>query len=518
MTKSQVFFLSSLAFIMGIFIGSYYSIPVWTLFFIAAAAAPFVFLFKNKKRLRIFFALFVIFLLGFARIEGIKLKELEILRIENLDNKILKLEGVVSSIPEIKDNKQRITLENLENKNDSSKINRKILVYANRYPEYRFKDKIEIEGKISLPENFDGFDYENYLRAKGIYYISYYPKITLKGKNKKDFYGVILGARSGISDLMKEIISQPQAGIMNAVILGSEADISKDVLENFNKTGTRHIFAVSGSNITLVSVALMYFLLALGLKRDYAFYFAVLGVLCFVLIVGFPASAVRAAVMGIITLFAVKVGRLSNMTNAIIFAAALMLIYNPFLLKYDVGFQLSFIAVLGLIYIFPRLNKSFEKYGDFYGLKAILLLTVSAQIAVLPIILSAFENFSLFSVLANVMILPFVPLITISGFIITAIGAFNLFVAQIVSWPIWLVVFYQMEVVKFFSGFSFASVDFGKFSGFWIIAYYSVLVLILNNKKISSALSRNLAVIIYPMGNPIFKFFYAWDEERKKKG
>lgn len=491
MTKSRIFFLSFLAFIAGIFIGSYYSVSAWILIFASGVVAPLIFLFKEKKRVGIFFALTVIFLLGFAKMESAKLKETEISKIKSLDNKTLALEGTISLIPEIKDNRQKIVLENLKNKNGDEKISGKVLVYTDRYPEYEFGDKIEIEGKISLPENFDGFDYENYLRAKGVYYISYYPKITLKEKSKKDFYGVILGARSDISDLMKEIISQPQAGIMNAVILGSEADISKDVLENFNKTGTRHIFAVSGSNITLVSVALMYFLLALGLKRDYAFYFAVLGVLCFVLIVGFPASAVRAAVMGIITLFAVKVGRLSNMTNAIIFAAALMLIHNPFLLKYDVGFQLSFIAVLGLIYIFPKLNKSFEKYGDFYGLKAILLLTISAQIAVLPIILSAFESFSLFSVLANVMILPFVPLITISGFIITAIGAFNLFAAQIVSWPIWLVVFYQMEVVRFFSGFSFASVDFGKFSGFWIIAYYSVLILILNNKKISSVLSRN---------------------------
>ncbi len=490
MTKSRIFFLSCIAFIAGIFSGSYYSISAWILIFTAGVLAPLVFLFKEKKRLKIFHAFAIIFLLGFARIESGKMKEVEILKIKSLADKNLVIKGTISSVPEIKDNRQKIILESLENKDNDKKINGKILIYIDRYPEYEFRDKIEIKGKISLPENFDGFDYENYLRLKGIYYISYYPEITLKEKSEKNFYGGILGARGDISGLMKKIFSQPQAGILNAVILGSEADISKEILEDFNKTGTRHIFAVSGSNITLVSVALMYFLLAFGLKRSHAFYFAVLGILGFILIIGFPASAVRAAIMGITVLIAVKAGRLSNMTNAIIFAAALMLIHNPFLLRYDVGFQLSFVAVLGLIYIFPKFNKLFEKYNDFYGLKSILLMTVSAQIAVLPIILSAFESFSIFSILANIMVLPFVPLVTISGFIIAAIGFLNLSIAQIISWPIWLVVSYQLEIVRFFSGFSFASVSFGKFNSFWIVIYFLVLALALNREKITSVFLR----------------------------
>ena len=497
MTKSKYFLLFCIAFIFGVFLGSYASIQIWILFLLAGFCISLVFLLGiNKanrppdkggwgvdsisysKKLPILVLMLIAFLLaGFIRMESGKLSGKDIFKIENLNGQKLSLEGDISSMPEIKNGKQKIVLENISKTENNQKIEGEIIVYAGQYPEYDFGDRIRLEGKISLPENFDGFEYRNYLFTKGIYYIAYYPKIEIVKKNNEGINFQILQFRKYASGLIKKIFPQPHAGIISAMTLGIKSNISDEVLESFNKTGTRHIIAISGLHMTIVAVVLMFLLLAIGLKRNYAFYFAILGIIFFVALVGFPPSAVRAAVMGGLVLFAVKVGRLANAGNAIVFAGVLMLLYNPNLLRYDTGFQLSFSAILGIIYIFPRLDKIFEKYPDHLNIKSMLLITISAQLATLPIIINSFGSFSLLSVFANVLILPFVPAVMLGGFLAIIIGSANLFLSQIISYPIWLVLSYQIEIIKFFTSFDFAYFNFEKTGWIFFVIYYGVLVL-----------------------------------------
>ena len=496
MTRSKYFLLFCIAFISGIFLGSYFSISIWILFLLAGFFISLIFLFRKNTRppdkegwgvkennfisyngMLLMLILIVFTLLGFARIESVKLSEKKIFEIESLNDRKMILEGKIFESPEIKNGKQKIILENLKDIKNSNDIDGKIIVYAERYPEYNFSDKISVNGKINIPEDFDGFEYKNYLFAKGIYYIVYYSEIEIVEKNDAGINFQISQFRIYANELIKKIFPAPQAGIVSAMTLGVKSSISSETLESFNKTGTRHIIAISGLHMTIVSVIFMYLLLAVGLKRNYAFYFAILGIVFFVALVGFPPSAVRASVMGGLVLFAEKVGRLRNAGNAVIFAGVLMLLYDPNLLRYDTGFQLSFLAVLGIIYIYSKLDLYLKKYPDRLKIKTMFLITISAQIATLPIIISSFGNFSLLSVFANVLILPFVPVVMLGGFLVMIIGFVNLFIAQILSWPIWFVLVYQIEIIKFF-----ASFDFGYFSfesgSVWIMAvYYGVLVL-----------------------------------------
>ena len=501
MTRSKTFLFICLSFIFGISIGSYFSIQIWILFLLAGLFISFVFLSGKNKKIRIVFLLLVFLLLGFIRIESGKLNEAEILEIDELNDSVVSINAKISEMPEIKNGKQKIIIEdcvfshqsplrrdsdgagNTEDIN-SNKIDGKIIIYAERYPEYDLGDIIYLQGKIKIPEDFEGFEYRNYLLAKNIYYIVYYPEIELKERNESGFYFQISNYRKYANDLIKKIFPQPQAGIVSAMTLAVKSDISEEILEAFNKTGTRHIIAISGLHMTIVAVSLMYILLALGLNRNYAFYFSILGIIFFVTLVGFPPSAVRAAVMGGLVLFAVKVGRLTNAGNAIIFAAVLMLLYNPNLLRYDTGFQLSFAAALGIIYIFPKLDNLFKKYSNALNIKTIFLITISAQAAVLPIIINNFGSFSLLSVLANVLILPFVPIVMLGGFLLIIISSVNLLTAQILSWPIWLILFYQIEVINFFAGLSFGFVSFEKFGFLFVGVYYLGLIMILDFKRI----------------------------------
>ena len=478
LTRSKIFLFLCLSFIFGISVGSYYSIPIWILFLAVGFFISLVFLSGKNSKIRILFLLLIFLSLGFARIETIKLSEADILEIDQLNDKNILVNGKISEMPEIKNGKQKIIIADIENVDDinNTKISGKIIVYVERYPEYNFGDIIEVNGKIKIPEDFEGFEYRNYLLAKNIYYISYYPEIELEERNESRFYFQISNFRKYANDLIKKIFPQPEAGIVSAMTLAIKSDLSEDILEAFNKTGTRHIIAISGLHMTIVAITLMYLLLAIGLNRNYAFYFSLLGIIFFVTLVGFPPSAVRAAVMGGLVLFAVRVGRLTNAGNAIIFAGALMLVYNPNLLRYDVGFQLSFAAALGIIYIFPKLDNLFKKYSNFLNIKTIFLITISAQAAVLPIIINNFGSFSFFSVLTNILILPFVPIVMLGGFLLIIIGSVNLLLAQILSWPIWLILFYQIETINFFASLSFGFVSFEKFGFLFVGVYYLGLI------------------------------------------
>jgi len=489
MTKSKYFLLFCLSFIFGISLGSYFSIPIWILFLLAGLFISFVFLFGENKRIKILFLLLIFLSLGFVRIESGKLSEAEILKIDKLDDEGVSINGSISEMPEIKNGKQKIVIEDCvfsrqsplrRDSDGANKINGKIIIYTERYPEYDLGDIIYLQGKIKIPEDFEGFEYRNYLLAKNIHYISYYSEIKLKEKSENSFYSKISDYRKNANNLVKKIFPQPEAGIVSAMTLAIKSDLNEEILEMFNKTGVRHIIAISGLHMTIVAVTLMYILLAIGLNRNYAFYFSILGIIFFVTLVGFPPSAVRAAVMGGLVLFAVRVGRLTNAGNAIVFAAVLMLLYNPNLLRYDTGFQLSFAAALGIIYIFPKLDNLFKKYSNFLNIKTILLITISAQVAVLPIIINNFGSFSFLSVLTNVLILPFVPIVMLGGFLLTIIGSVNLLAAQILSWPIWLILSYQIEIIKFFAGLSLGFVEFNKFSFLFIVVYYLVLIGLVN--------------------------------------
>lgn len=486
LTKSKIFLFGCLFFVLGIFLGSYYSIPIWVLFLSVGFLISLIFLFWNNKKVRIILLLVVFILLGSIRIESGKLNENRIFEIESLNDQKMILEGKISESPEIKNNKQKIILENLKNIKSGNEIDGKMIVYTERYPEYNLKDIIKFESKINLPEDFDGFEYRNYLFSKEIYYIAYYSKIEMVENNDAGINFQISQFRIYANELIKKIFFQPQAGIVSAMILGIKSDISSETLESFNKTGTRHIIAISGLHMTIVSVIFMYLLLALGLKRNYAFYFAILGIAFFVALVGFPSSAVRAAVMGGLILFAVKVGRLNSAGNAVIFAGVLMLLYDPNLLRYDTGFQLSFLAVLGIIYIYPRLDLRLKKYPDRLKIKTMFLITISAQIATLPVIINSFGNYSVFSVLANILVLPFVPVVMVGGIISIIAGSMNLLIGQIIAIPILLVLSLQLYIINFFAEFDVGYFSFENVSVLFYLVYYGVLVLGLNFGRIKN--------------------------------
>lgn len=356
------------------------------------------------------------------------------------------LSGKISSEPDIRSDFSQYVLEISGNK--------KLLIKTGLYPEYFYGDIIKITGKIERPENFDSFDYKNYLAKDNIFFISRYPQISLiKREDKKDFYGYLLVFKKSFTDQINKILPEPQASFLSALLVGAKRSLPDDLIKAFNATGTSHIIAISGYNISIIAALVFNFLGFLLVPRRLIFWLVGFLIIIFTLIAGAGASVVRAAVMGGLILLAKREGRFYDMRTAIVLAAALMLIFNPYLLRYDAGFKLSFLATLGLIYLSPYFEKWFTKVPEFFSLKSNLVATLSAQIATLPVLLFDFGRFSLISIPANILILPSVPPAMLFGFLTTILSFLSLKVGSIVAIISWFLLSYQIRVAELLSTF-----------------------------------------------------------------
>ena len=295
----------------------------------------------------------------------------------------------------------------------------KISVNAPPYLYFRYGDSVKLQGTIKkLPEETAA-----YFLKDGILGRMSFPKIEKIKSGQGNFLKAkLLDFRGRILEIFKNNLPVEKAALLSGITLGSREGFSDDLKNKMSLTGTTHLVALSGYNISVVALAAGA-AFGLYLSPSVSFYLTVLVIFLFVLMTGAEASAVRAAIMGIIVLLANEVQRSFSLRNAIAIAAFLMVLYNPKVLVFDLGFQLSFLALLGIVYLNPVFKKILKmEDSGFFSWKRNLLTTLSAQLMVLPLLLGKFGIFSLTSLLANVLILEVVPLTMALGFILTLAG------------------------------------------------------------------------------------------------
>lgn len=226
----------------------------------------------------------------------------------------------------------------------------------------------------------------------------------------------------GFRQKLNKIYSGDSAALAYGLIFGANTDFSKDLKESFKRSGTSHLVAVSGYNVSIITAWL--FGTLRYISKNFAGVFSLVALIFFYLITGGSASLLRAAIMGSLILISRFIGRKVHPVHLIFLAASLILILNPYAI-YDVGFQLSFFATSGLFFLAEPLEKliSFGRFKSF--ILKIFSETLSAQIFVLPILIGNFGQFSLIAPISNILILPLVPL---SMFMIAlSLAAFSLF-------------------------------------------------------------------------------------------
>ena len=344
-----------------------------------------------------------------------------------------------------------------------------VLVRTARYPQYHYGDTLQIFGTLETPPVFEGFSYRDYLARRGVYAMMRRARITLlepqRGFSPRaEMYRFKARANAVIT----RILPQPEASLLSGILLGLRSSIPRDLYDKFNATGTSHVIVISGSNISLV-VGLLLLVGEKLLGRRRAAFLALLGVALYTVMVGADAAVVRAAIMGVLYVLAMVLGRPNAVLNALFASALAMTAANPLTL-WDAGFQLSFLATLGLIVLVPpleRLAAGWLKRLDGTPvaglasdmLKEALLVTLAAQIITAPLILYQFGRFSLVSLPANLLIVPVQPLVMSLGGLATLVGMVSPPLGIGLGWLAWLPLAWTVRVVEWAAAIRWAQVE-----------------------------------------------------------
>ena len=507
--RSQIFFYILLSFILGVFAASFLQPKIGqsladstirnAVLIAAAICALLIAVFYRRgsrllnPRLALAAFLTLFFLAGILRFNTVNSRQHNLQKFAEAQEQVVDpqskhpikvtLYGYITSEPEISGNKQQFSFYAKQLSAPPYFINtdERVLITAGSYPRYQYGDHLKIYGQIKKPENFNDFDYRAYLAKDGVFTVMFYPeiksaslKLPLYEKTKITLFRKIFAVKNAFERSIQRSVAEPNAAFIGGILLGSRSQIPQDIKDAFARTSTSHILAISGYNITMVALIISAFFL-LFFRRPMAFWFSLAGVAVFTILTGAQASVVRAAIMGALVLTARREGRLNDPRNAIALAGAVMILINPTILRHDIGFQLSFAATLGLIYVAPIIEKYFTELTNIFDFRQTFVMTVSAQIFVLPLLLYYFKNLSLTSLPANLIILPTIPLAMLLGFFSGLAGMALPFLGQFVGYFAWFLTTVELGIVRMFAAPSWASISIGL-SWYEVVAVYAFIV------------------------------------------
>jgi len=359
-----------------------------------------------------------------------------------------------------------------------------VLMRAAPLPRFRYGDLLELRGELATPPSFDDFDYRDYLARRGIGSLVDYPRVQLLGHDQGSAVrSVLIDTRAHLRDALTDALPEPEASLAGGVLLGGGSRLPSDLAQDMRVTGTSHLVAVSGQNVSLLAGLLMA-ALAWAVGRRRAAWLALAAVGGYSLLVGGEPSVVRAAIMGGLYVAAVGFGRQNTAVIALALAAAAMTAAGPQVV-HDVGFQLSFSATLGLMTLAPHLVTQAERLARRWpgidgfpltrpavGLAAV---TLAAVAFTLPITAVNFHTVSLVAPLANVLAVPAFLAVAVTGAITAAVGALAPAAAQPLGLLAWFPAAYMAAVVGMAADIPLASVEVRGVGTGHAIVYYGAL-------------------------------------------
>ena len=421
------------------------------------------------------------------------------------DKGIVRIKGLVTTDPESTGVALTLRLEarEIESEGVREKASGAVLLYVPQPSSYKYGDLLQVEGGLKTPPSFNDFDWRDYLARKGIHSLMVQPdriELLASGQGLKPLEWVY-GLRSRISQALNDALPEPQSALAQAILLGTRSAIPDDLNQAFFRTGTTHIIAISGLNITIVAgLVLSLGVWLFGRRRPFYFWLAIIAVWGYAVLTGLQAPVLRAAIMGSIWLFADFIGRPRSALPALLLAAAVMIGIHPSVMR-EASFQLSFVAMAGLILLTPYIQswgrKAFrvtdERRTPLIFLIDTVSVTLGATVTTLPIIAFYFHQISLISLPSNFLALWSVPAIMGTAALVGIVGLFAAPVASVLGWVAWLFLSYMIGVVRFFSALPFASKEV-EFGAYFVWTYYAVLGIALlvavNRAKLGTVLGK----------------------------
>ena len=387
--------------------------------------------------------------------------------------KIVTLEGIVNDDPDI-----RLKNQHLNIKLKDSDIT--ILIFVGREKEINYGDSVKVRGVLGAPENFitssgKEFNYKRYLANQDIYFIIRNPDIEIISRsNGNSIKSFLYKLRRSFIRNINQVIPMPESDLANGLVIGARGGFDEDMRQEFIETGTIHIVALSGYNVSIVSENVMK---AFGqiFSQTFSILLGFVVILLFIIMTGASATAVRAGVMATIMLLGRITGRSYLAGRALVIAALLMIAFDPRILV-DMSFQLSFIATGGVLFITPKILNWFKFLPLRFGLREMVASTMAATMAVLPILLYLTGLLSLVSIPTNILILLFIPITMFFVFLTGTLGFISRILAIPFGYVSYLILSYILFVIHFFASLSFSSLTFSSFPLILTILIYAYLL------------------------------------------
>lgn len=404
----------------------------------------------------------------------------------NMEKRIY-VTGIVDEAPDMQDTtiNLKIKVTALDAGAGDIPVRGNLLVTLTDEYTVQYGNLVRVRGFVKTPQETEEFSYRDYLAMQGIHSSLRTNKITILPGTKTDpFRAWVYQLQNSLNKRITKMFPNPEASLLAGILLGNDKSIPSDVEDAFKNTGTAHIIAISGFNIAIISAIFVYLFSRL-LGKTWGIVPALLGIVFYTLLVGASPSVVRAAIMGILSMIGGLFGRRNLALNALSIAAGLMALLNPMVL-WDIGFQLSFSATLGLIFFaqplqdfftnllskkFPReqINKFIRPFSDYF------LLTFAAQVATLPVSIYHFGRFSLSALITNPLVLPAQPALMVLGGIALLLNKLYAPLGQLIAWMAWPFATYTIRVVEFFSNIPGGVLTLGEF-GLLAAVFYTIIL------------------------------------------
>ncbi len=356
-------------------------------------------------------------------------------------NKYIETEGVIVTDPVMQDRNQQITLL----PNGFSQYVR-AQVYS-PIPDAQKGDRVWIRGQLELPENFSDFDYIGYLQRWNVYAVLKKPRVIVLKRASWNWRTPLLGIRKYVVERAR-VYPQSEGSLIVGMLIGQRQNIPQHVSDAFKTTGLTHIVAVSGFNMTVIATACTALVWYLGRRNTNILTLVI--VFGFVVITGASAAVVRAAIMATLMVLAQLLGRQYASLYSLLVVSAIMILHNPRVAVWDIGFQLSVAATFGVLVAFRVKNP--EKKETFFS--ETMRPTMGAIAITAPVIAFHFQTLSVIAPVANLLVLPFVSWIMLFGALslLPIIGSVFVYPAQLITS---LVLFLTQKLAKV----PYASVD-----------------------------------------------------------
>ncbi len=477
----NAFWVGGFGFLGGVFIASFFS-SLYFIFFLLGLSLVAVFLPRGF--------LVSVFLcaaaLGMGRVYAVTTPQSVVL--DEAVGERVSVEGVVFEEPDVREKSTRLSVRLHGGVG--------VLVVAPLHVGVVYGDRIRAEGILRRPESFDTglgheFNYPAFLAKDGIQYELSFAKIDVVGEGDWSYIkAAAIFLKQKYLEGLALALPEPHAGLAGGITAGDKRGLGSELSETFRIVGLIHIVVLSGYNIMVV-IGFIEKVFSRA-HRFVRFGFGIAVPIFFALITGLASASVRAAAMATIASVGKATGRTYLAARALMFIALGMVLWNPLLLAFDPGFQLSIIATWGLLFISPLIEPRLMFFTERFHIREIAATTMGTQLAVLPLILYQSGQLSLVALPANLLALIAVPYAMLSSFIAGIAGLVAGPLAPLIALPAYALLSYILVVAEWAARVPFASVTITAFpAALLVVAYVTLTILVVSQKSDSRSHSNS---------------------------